>query len=582
MAEKKTRNSIALYARLLKYVLHYWPAFCMAMLGNILYSGVNSSLTYLLKPILNKGFIARDIHFVHFLPFLVFGSFIIQGLSNVMGTYFMSVVSRGVVMRFRQHIFSHLLKLPASYFDNASSGQVLSTMLYNVEQVANAGSDAVTDLVQSFVMIVGLLVVMFSISWQLSFLFFATIPMISIAVHRSSLRLRQINSSLQKQMGDVTSIAEEAVEGYRVIRIFGGQAYEQNKFNQSTEQNRLKELKVTITKSINISGVQVIAGVSLSVIVYLATSHHTGLSAGSFVAIVAAMLALLKPLKTFTTVNTAIQRGLAGAESVFHLLDTPIEVDTGTVSLQRAKGYIRFEDVSFSYENSDKSVLKHISFDVKPGQVIALVGRSGGGKTTVVSLLQRFYSNYTGKITLDSISIEDYQLSDLRQQFGSVSQHVTLFNDTVAHNIGYGKLQETVTEEELVTAAKAANAWEFIQQLPAGLNTVIGENGVLLSGGQRQRIAIARALLKNSPILLLDEATSALDTESEKQIQSALEHLMEHRTTIVIAHRLSTIEKADTIIVLDAGSLVESGTHQDLLAKEGYYAKLYRMQFRED
>ncbi|HCU04951.1 MAG: lipid A export permease/ATP-binding protein MsbA [Gammaproteobacteria bacterium GWE2_42_36] len=572
-------KSFSLYGRLLKYVMQFWPTFLLAMMGNILYSGINSSLTYLLKPILNKGFIERDSHFVHFLPWLIFGSFVLQGLTNVLGTYCMTVVSRSVVMRFRQDIFSHLLKLPAKFFDNSSSGQLLSTIFYNVEQVANAGSDAVTDCVQSFCMIVGLLVVMFSQSWKLSLIFFMMVPLISLAVHHSSKRLRRINLWMQKQMGHVTSIAEEAIEGYRVIRMFGGQKYEVNKFNQATDQNRQAELKGAATKAINISGVQLLAGIALSVIIYVATARHMKLSAGSFVAIIAAMIALLKPLKTFTTVNTSIQRGLAGAQSVFQLLDTPVEEDKGTVSVPRVAGDITFDQVTFSYPNLDRSVLDQVSFRVKPGEVVALVGRSGGGKSTIISLLQRFYTGYSGRILIDDVSITDYQLANLRAQFAIVSQHVTLFNDTIARNISYG---QSISEEAIIAAAKAAHAWEFIQRLPEGIHTLVGENGVLLSGGQRQRLAIARAILKNAPILLLDEATSSLDTESEKNIQVALEDLMRERTTLVVAHRLSTIENANFIIVLDRGKIVEVGDHKTLLSQDGYYAKLYKMQFRDE
>jgi len=572
-------KSFSLYGRLLKYVMQFWPTFLLAMMGNILYSGINSSLTYLLKPILNKGFIERDSHFVHFLPWLIFGSFVLQGLTNVLGTYCMTVVSRSVVMRFRQDIFSHLLKLPAHFFDNSSSGQLLSTIFYNVEQVANAGSDAVTDFVQSFCMIVGLLIVMFSQSWKLSLIFFMMVPLISLAVHYSSKRLRRINLWMQKQMGHVTSIAEEAIEGYRVIRMFGGQKYENNKFAQATDQNRQAELKGAATKAINISGVQLLAGIALSVIIYVATARHMKLSAGSFVAIIAAMIALLKPLKTFTTVNTSIQRGLAGAQSVFQLLDTPVEEDKGAVTVPRVAGDIVFDQVTFSYPNLDRPVLDQVSFRVKQGQVVALVGRSGGGKSTIISLLQRFYTGYSGKILIDDVSITDYQLTNLRSQFAIVSQHVTLFNDTVAHNISYG---QSASEETIIAAAKAAHAWEFIQRLPEGIHTLVGENGVLLSGGQRQRLAIARAILKDAPILLLDEATSSLDTESEKNIQEALEDLMRERTTLVVAHRLSTIENANFIIVLDRGKIVEVGDHKTLLSQDGYYAKLYKMQFRDE
>ncbi len=575
-------NGFQIYRRLIKYIFRYWPAFVIAMIGNIAYSGIDSSVTYMLKPILNKGFIARDMHFVHYLPFLVMGAFLVRAIMNIMSSYFMARVSNGVVMDFRQQIFSHLMKLPASFFDNASSGQILAVIIYNVGQVTNAGSDALTTLVQSFCLVIGLLVVMFTISWQLSLIFITTMPMIAVIVHFSSRRLRKISLKLQEQMGDVTSIAEEGIEGYKVVRAFGGQEYETKKFNKVTYRNYMRQLKVVVTNNISVSLVQVLAAIVLSVIIYLATSHHspTVLSAGGFVAMLAAMLAILKPLKNFTKVNTKIQQGLAGAQSIFELLDRDAEQDTGTVHLKRARGEIEYKDISFTYPGTEKQVLNNISFSVAPGQSIALVGRSGSGKSTLINILQRFYLGWSGNLMLDNQPIENYVLAEFRQQFSTVSQQVTLFNDTVAHNVTYGSFSE-VTEEQIIEAAQAANAWEFIKDMPKGLNTLIGENGVLLSGGQRQRIAIARAILKNAPILILDEATSSLDTESERQIQEALDKLMKSRTTLIIAHRLSTIENADLIVVMNEGKMLEVGKHDELLAKNGAYSHLYHLQFRD-
>lgn len=581
MAKKyKHENSIALYKRLLSYIFCYWPAFAIAMAANVLYSGIDAGVTYMLKPILNKGFIARDVHFIKFLPFLVLGAFLLRGFANIISNYFMAVVARSVIMRFRQEIFRHLLRLPAKFYDNTSSGQILSTIIYNVEQVANAGSDALTTLVQSFCLIIGLIIVMFSISWVLSSMFIITIPVIAISVHLSSRRLRRISMSLQDSVGEVSNIAEEAVEGYKVVRAFGGQAYEAKKFNKATRVNKFRDIKATVTKAFTVSGVQLIAAIVLAIIIYLATSdfHFTALSAGSFVAMIAAMMALLKPLKDFTNVNTKIQRGLAGAQSVFELLDEEVEQDTGTVHVERVNGEVKFTNVSFRYPSTNKLVLDDINFTVEPGKTVALVGQSGSGKTTIVNLLQRFYDGAYGSITIDDINITDYVLSDLREQFAIVSQHVTLFNDTIKHNIAYGHFAKA-NDTDIIKAAKAANAWEFIKDLPNGLDTLVGENGVLLSGGQRQRLAIARAILKDAPILVLDEATSALDSESERQIQKALEHLMQNRTTLVIAHRLSTIEKADQILVLEHGRIVEQGPHKDLLDKKGFYSKLHSMQF---
>jgi subfamily B ATP-binding cassette protein MsbA len=582
MAKKLITNKLELYIRILKYIRFYWGSFAIAMISNAIYASTDVYFVYLLKPILNKGFIARDTYFINFLPILISCIFILRCLASFAASYFMVRASRGVIMLFRQHIFKHLLQLPATYYDNHSSGKILSSILYNVEQVANAGADTLTIYLQSTCMVIGYIIIMFIMSWQLSMLFFITIPIIFITVRIASKRIRKINLKLQQQMGDVTNIAEEAIEGYKVIRAFGGQQYETNKFVTATKKNRAYELKVVVAKSLSVIIPQLVAVSILILTVYLATSHKSALmiTAGGFASLVTAMLAMLKPLKNFTRVNAKIQRGLAGAESIFELLDQETEKDHGTIHIDRAKGAIAYHNVSFTYPNTNTQVLQNISFNAEAGQIIALVGQSGGGKTTIVNLLQRFYDDFCGDITIDNNNIRDFILTDLREQFAAVSQHVTLFNDTIAHNIGYGKF-ENASETEIIAAAKAANAWSFINQLPKGLNTLIGENGLLLSGGQRQRIAIARAILKNAPILILDEATSALDTESERQIQAALEKLMHNRTTLVIAHRLSTIENADKILVIEHGRVIEMGNHATLLAQNGRYTQLHKLQFSE-
>lgn len=578
---KQLTNALIIYSRLFRYVRCYWPSLVIALCASLVYSGIDSWFVYFLEPLLNKGLVQKDKSFLQWAPFVVLGVFMLRGVVSFLSNYHIASVSRNVIMRLRQDMFAHLQKLPARFYDHSTSGQIISRILYNVEQVANAGADVLTTTVQSFFLIVGLLVVMFSISWKLSLLYFIIIPIIVVIMRFSSLRVRRLSLSIQDSVAEITHRTEENVEGYKVVRSFGGQQEEIAKFDKTTRINRQREMKVVAARSWSVSSVQLVAAIALSVTLYVATLDIASsvLSPGGFVALVAAMLALLKPMKDLASMQNKLHRGLAGAQSVFELLDTPVENDTGTRSLKRAQGKVEFKQLHFSYD-ANHPVLNDINFTAEAGQTIALVGRSGSGKSTLVNLLPLFYSDFTGDILLDDVSIREYHLADLRQQFALVSQHVVLFNDTIANNIAYGHAEE-VSEEAIRAAAKAAYALDFIESLPNGLQTHVGENGVLLSGGQRQRIAIARAILKNAPIFILDEATSALDTESERYIQAALEELMRHRTTLVIAHRLSTVEHADKIIVMDEGKIIEVGTHQELLSRDGAYAKLYNMQFKD-
>lgn len=576
---KFSYSGIYVYKRLLGYAQRFWKGIVLGIIGTMFMSAIDASLTGMIKPLLDEGFIARDMRFICWLPVGIVLVFFIRGIASFISSYYMAWAGRGVVVRLRQEIFAHLMKLPANFYDNTTSGQLLSTIIYNVDQVAKASTDAVVTVIQETCFISGLIVVMIMTSWKLSLVFFISAPIVSMIARRSSRRMRFLSSNVQRSMGNITHVSEEAIEGYKVIRTFGGEDYEINKFNSYAEANRFRELKIIATSALASSSVQLIAGSIVAVMIFFATKNTFNVTAGGFTAMVAAMLALLRPMKNLTNVNNTIQKGIAGAESVFLLLDKEVEKDNGTVSLNRCKGAIVYENVSFAYR-SDILTLNKINLDIEPGQTIALVGRSGSGKSTLVSLLPRFYDAYTGSIYIDGIETRTLRLADLRNQFALVSQNVTLFNDTIAHNIAYGRLSDT-SEQDVIRAAKAAHALEFIETLPEGFNTLIGENGVLLSGGQRQRIAIARALLKNAPILILDEATSALDTEAERHIQVALEELMHTRTTLVIAHRLSTIENADIIVVLDNGDIIETGSHKDLIARDGYYARLHRMQFAE-
>lgn len=573
-------SSLGVYLRLLKAAKVYWLSFVIGIIATILAVAVDAFFAWAIKPIIDHGLVAREHTFLLWLPVIIVVVFVLRGITLFLSNYYITRVGRNVIMDFRKKIFSHLMHLPASFYDRESSGKLLSLIIYNTEQIAAASTEALLTILQEGLMLIGLIVVMFVISWQLTLLFMLTVPFISLITKYNTKRLRKLSGNVQRAVGEVSHIAEEGIAGYRVIRIFGGERYEKNKFNKAAEFNRNQEMKVVVTNSLGGSLVQMIASLPLAAIVYIATLSSLHVTVGSFGAMIAAILRIFTPIRRLTKINTDIQKGIAGAQSIFGLLDADAEKDDGTVLVDRVRGEVEYRNVSLIYPHSRKEVLSQVSFEVVAGQTIALVGRSGGGKSSLVSLLPRFYEVTEGTILLDGKNIGDYKLTDLRRQFALVSQHLVLFNDTIARNIAYGCLQ-TVTEKEIIKAAEAAHIMDFIKQLPQGLDTVIGDKGLLLSGGQRQRLAIARAILKNAPILILDEATSALDTESEYYIQEALQNLMHQCTTLVIAHRLSTVEKADKIIVIEKGKVEESGTHQELLATDGVYAKLYRMQFKE-
>jgi subfamily B ATP-binding cassette protein MsbA len=570
------------YRRLLGYARPHWGVFLWSILGMALYASTETLFAALMKPMLDQSFVARDPEAIKLIPLALMGIFLLRGIAGFLSTYSMSWIGRTIIKTLRGEMFRQLLRLPTAYFDRTASGQLLSKLTYNVEQVSQASTNAVTIVVRDTLTALGLLGYMFYLSGTLSLVFLLAGPFIAVVVVYVSRRFRRVSTRIQDSMGEVTQITQEAIEGQREVKIFGGQDYETAHFDDVNEHNQRQQLKMVATSAISVPFIQLLAATALAGIIYMAThdSSRTITSAGTFVSFITALMLLLPPLKRLTTVNSMVQRGIAAAETIFELLDLPPEQDHGKHSVERAEGRIEYRGVRFAYRDDAEPVLKDVSFTVEPGQTVAFVGRSGSGKSTLVNLLPRFYDITTGQVLLDGMEVRDYRLASLREQVALVSQHVTLFNDTIGRNIAYGRLASS-SREQIEAAAEAAHALDFIRELPQGLDTLVGENGLLLSGGQRQRIAIARAILRNAPVLILDEATSALDAESEFHVQAGLEQLMRGRTTLVIAHRLSTVEKADRIIVLDEGRLVESGTHQELLAKGGHYAMLYGMQFRD-
>lgn len=573
------------YRRLLKAAGPYWWAFALGIVGNSLIAISDGWITYYFKPLIEKGFIQRDEVFIKWIPIVIIGFFFIRGVAYFMASYFMSWVGRSVVRDFRRKMVAHLMKLPAAFYDQKTNGELLSKINYDTDQVSEAISEAITSTIRGVLTTCSLVFVMFTLNPRVTTLLLVAVPILAIYISKISRRMRGHSGRIQTTMGRVTHVAGEVIGGYRVIRTFGGQPYEEERFKEATNANLTQELKMTATAASSVSGMQLIGVCALAVFLYLATLQPgnvlgTNMTAGTFVAMATAILGLLRPIKQVAVVNSTLQRGIAGARSIFSLLDEPAEANDGEVILDRAEGHIEFQNVYFHYPSCNTDVLKGISFHIRPGETVALVGRSGSGKSTLVSLLPRFYDWQKGLIRLDGHDIRSFELESLRKQFALVSQQVTLFNDTVANNIAYGDNRGTPMAK-IIEAAKLAHALEFIEALPDGFDTEIGENGVRLSGGQRQRIAIARAILKDSPILILDEATSALDTESERAIQQALEALMRNRTTFVIAHRLSTIENSDKVLVLEQGQVVEFGTHRELLERNGRYAALQRAQFSE-
>ena len=575
-------TGVKAYRALLSMAFEHKSYFLLAVLGMLIFASSDAAFAYLMKPMLDDGFIDRDPFIIKLIPLAIIAIFLVRMVAVFLRTYCMDYIGRNVINSLRQQMFEKLLTLTSSQYDQSSSGAMITRFSYDVEKIARSVSTSLTVFIQDSLRIIVLLCYMLWLNWQLTLIFLIAGPIVFLIVVKVSSRFRLISKSIQTSMGTVTQVAQEVIDANRVVKIFGGEDFERNKFIQINRHNLKLHLKMSVAQSISNPLIQLIVAIAFAAIVAFATSESMRevVTTGDFVSFIFALTMLFAPMRSLSSVNASIQKGIAAGESIFGFIASDDEIDDGELELQRARGKLEFEQVVLCYREEDQRVLDEVSFKVEPHQTVAIVGRSGSGKSSLVNLLPRLYELDSGSIKLDGESIRDYRLQDLRRQIAYVGQDVRLFNDTVRNNIAYG-VAHKLNDEKIIEAARQAYAWDFIENLPDGLDTMVGERGVLLSGGQRQRIAIARALLKNAPILILDEATSALDTESERFIQHAMENLMSNRTTLVIAHRLSTIEHADRILVLDQGRLIEQGDHASLLKGSGIYAKLHAMQFRE-
>jgi subfamily B ATP-binding cassette protein MsbA len=572
--------SIKLYRRMMTYMLEYWQRFAISIVAMIIAAATEPAFASIMKPLIDKGFINQERSAIILTPILVMIIFLVRAIASYINDYLTTWLSGSVVEKMRKLMFNRLLNLPVQYYDDNNSGRIMSRIIFDVTQITEAGFNIITVTFKDGVTVIALLGLLFYTDWQLTLFCFFTLPFVLVLVRILARKLRNLSYKNQQQYGQMTQIISEAVVGQKVVKLFGGNNYEENRFTESIHSIKTNNVKQAATGSLNSGISQFLVACALSMILYFAaskakTNHFT---AGDFVSFITAMIMIFAPMKRITSVTQSLQRGLTAAESVFLFLDNPEELNEGTIKLTTVKESISFKNVVFKYKTSERNIIDNVSFTIKVGQTVALVGSSGSGKTTIANLIPRYYNIDSGEILIDQVKHSDIELKSLRENIALVSQDVVLFNDTVFNNIAYGFNMNQATKEKVIHAAKLANALEFIEQLPQGFDTLIGENGTRLSGGQKQRLAIARAILKNAPILILDEATSALDNQSERLVQDALEKLMQHRTTLVIAHRLSTVLQADQIIVMERGKLVEAGRHEELLAKNGVYANLYNVQ----
>ncbi|WP_282149354.1 lipid A ABC transporter ATP-binding protein/permease MsbA [Vibrio diabolicus] len=570
------------FKRLWQFIRLYKSGLVVAVIALVINAISDTYMISLLKPLLDEGFGNAESDFLRTLPLIIFAMMFVRGISGFVSTYCLSWVSGNVVMQVRRMVFNHFMHMPVSYFDKEKTGNLLSRITYDSEQVSAATSQALVSIVREGASIIGLLVLMFYNSWQLSLVLFAVAPVVAWGIGVVSKRFRKISKNMQTMMGNVTASAEQMLKGHKVVLSYGGQDIERKRFEKVSNQMRQQSMKLVTAQAAANPIIQMIASLAIVAVLYLASidSIKEQLTPGTFTVVFSAMFGLMRPLKALTNVTSQFQRGMAASQTLFALIDLEPEKNEGKLTVERANGDVSVKNVSFTYTGAEKPALENVSFDIPRGKTVALVGRSGSGKSTIANLFNRFYDVDSGSITLDGHDIREYELKNLRQQFALVSQNVHLFDDTIANNIAYatdGKYERSDIEK----AAILAHAMEFISKMDDGLDTIIGENGASLSGGQRQRVAIARALLRDAPVLILDEATSALDTESERAIQAALDELQKDKTVLVIAHRLSTIEKADEILVVDDGAIIERGNHADLIAKNGAYAQLHRIQFGE-